>query len=65
MPAPCWRKAKLKRGTRRFNELVSYRDDVQANAYAQAMRTWLDFPADGVKDHVIRYLRAITRCSPG
>lgn len=47
---------KLRRGTRRFNELAPYRTDLAANAYATLMRTWEGFAATGVKDHVIRYL---------
>lgn len=48
---------KLKRGARRFTDLSRYRDDHEPSAYAQLMREWPGFAsAEGVYDHVIRYL---------
>lgn len=48
---------KLKRGARRFTELAAYRSDHDLSPYAQLMRNWPGFlPAEGVYDHVIRYL---------
>lgn len=48
---------RLKRGTRRFDERTSYRQDITPNQYAQLMRTWPGFQSNGgVMDHVIRSL---------
>lgn len=47
----------LKRGTRRFDELSRYRNDIQPSPYAIAMRNWHGFASqEGVYDHVIRSL---------
>lgn len=47
----------VKRGTRRFTELVRYRPTKDLTAYQALMRHWPDFESPGgVKDHVIRYL---------
>jgi DNA (cytosine-5)-methyltransferase 1 len=47
---------KLKRGTRRFDSLVSYSEKAPST-YGKLMRTWPGFENDhGVKDHVIRSL---------
>jgi DNA (cytosine-5)-methyltransferase 1 len=47
----------LKRGARRFDEPIPY-GKRPVSAYARLMREWPGFeaPADGLKDHVIRYL---------
>jgi DNA (cytosine-5)-methyltransferase 1 len=48
---------KLRRGARRFDELVPYNTRGELNAYASMMRTWRGFEgADTLRDHVIRYL---------
>jgi DNA (cytosine-5)-methyltransferase 1 len=48
---------KLKRGTRRFDEVSSYRIDVKPSEYAVRLRNWPGFEnSEGVRDHVIRYL---------
>lgn len=49
---------KLKKGARRFDQLLHYTSDVRdLNAYAKLMRTWPGFENDeGIRDHVIRYL---------
>lgn len=48
---------KLRRGARRFTELIRYRDTSDISAYAAEMRNWPGFEStEGVKDHVIRYL---------
>jgi DNA (cytosine-5)-methyltransferase 1 len=48
---------KLKRGARRFTELAPYPQGVSISRYAEELRTWPDFEgAEGVYDHVIRYL---------
>ncbi len=47
----------VKRGARRFTELVAYRNMNEITAYQAAMRTWPGFESEGgVKDHMIRYL---------
>lgn len=47
----------VKRGARRFTELVGYRDGGPSSAYQAAMRQWPGFESqDGVRDHLIRYL---------
>ncbi|WP_255988856.1 DNA cytosine methyltransferase [Chitinolyticbacter albus] len=46
----------LKKGPRRFDTLVPYPQSTLTN-YAKTMRTWVGFEnAEGIKDHVIRYL---------
>jgi len=60
---------KLKRGARRFDELVRYPSG-RLNAYARAMRQWPGFEnASGINDHVIRYLprdwKLFARLNPG
>lgn len=48
---------KLKRGARRFDEKIPYRQDVVPNEYARLMRNWPGFESnDGIMDHVIRSL---------
>lgn len=48
----------LKRGARRFDEPIAYPKLRTLSAYARVMRNWPGFeaPADGLRDHVIRYL---------
>jgi DNA (cytosine-5)-methyltransferase 1 len=47
----------VKRGARRFTELVGYRDLHQITPYQAAMRQWPCFESEGgVRDHLIRYL---------
>lgn len=48
----------LKRGARRFDEPIAYPKLRTLSAYARLMRSWPGFeaPADGLRDHVIRYL---------
>jgi DNA (cytosine-5)-methyltransferase 1 len=47
----------VKRGARRFTELVGYRESTQMTAYQTAMRQWPGFESEGgVRDHLIRYL---------
>lgn len=53
------REGKLKRGARRFTELMRYRriPFEKLSAYAQLMRSWKGFEgAEGIYDHVLRYL---------
>lgn len=48
---------KLKRGARRFEELITYPRKATVSAYARMMRNWKGFESkEGVWDHVIRYL---------
>lgn len=48
---------KLKRGARRFNELIPYDSDRPVSEYAMMMKNWPGFEcAKGIYDHVIRYL---------
>lgn len=49
---------KLKRGARRFDQPIPYESNTSISHFARAMRTWPGFeaPADGLRDHVIRYL---------
>lgn len=48
---------RLKRGARRFNELVPYDPSRPVSEYAARMRSWTGFEEDiGVYDHVIRCL---------
>ncbi len=47
----------VKRGARKFTELVKYRTGIRASEYQKLMRQWPGFEScGGVKDHVIRYL---------
>lgn len=48
----------LKRGARRFDEPIAYPKLRTLSAYARLMRSWPGFEAaaDGIRDHVIRYL---------
>ena len=47
----------VKRGARRFTELVGYRDSGKITRYQEAMRLWPGFESmGGVRDHMIRYL---------
>ncbi|QCO03091.1 DNA cytosine methyltransferase [Azospirillum argentinense] len=61
----------LKRGARRFDEPVAYPKLRTLSAYARLMRSWPGFeaPAEGVRDHVIRYLprdyELFARLNPG
>lgn len=60
---------RLKRGARRFDELRRY-PDAPAPGYAKLMREWQGFAsAEGVSDHVIRYLprdwKLFARMNPG
>jgi len=62
-------KGKIKRGARRFDELAAY-PSAEAAGYAKQMREWPGFGnADGIKDHVIRYLprdwKLFARLKPG
>ena len=48
---------KLKRGTRRFDEIAAYRRDATTSDYIKLMRNWPGFESNGgVYDHVIRSL---------
>lgn len=48
---------KLKRGARRFDELIPYPKGVKVSAYGRMMRNWTGFEsAKGLWDHVLRYL---------
>lgn len=48
---------KLRRGARRFDELIPYPKRVKLSPYARLMRQWEGFEArDGLFDHVIRSL---------
>jgi len=47
----------MKRGTRRFNQLIPYPDEVPISSYALLMRNWPGFENyNGISDHVIRSL---------
>lgn len=47
----------IKRGARRFDSSVGYREDIEASSYALMMREWPGFEGDGkIWDHVIRSL---------
>lgn len=48
---------RLRRGARRFTEVVPYGNPAEPGTYAWAIRHWPGFEAgSGVSDHVIRYL---------
>lgn len=48
---------KLRRGARRFDELIRYPRKQKLSPYAHLMRNWSGFSSnDGVWDHVLRYL---------
>lgn len=61
----------LKRGARRFDQPVAYPELRTLSAYARLMRSWPGFeaPAEGPRDHVIRYLprdyELFARLNPG
>jgi DNA (cytosine-5)-methyltransferase 1 len=62
----------LRRGARRFDQPpIPYDRRRKVSAYAQLMRSWPGFeaPADGLRDHVIRYLprdyELFARLDPG
>lgn len=58
-PIMLHREGKLRRGARRFTELIKYRNQPshKLSAYARLMRGWPGFEsAEGVYDHVLRYL---------
>ena len=56
-PITLHQEGKLKRGARRFTELLTYRKDVSLSKYAKKMREWRGFNAGkGVYDHVLRCL---------
>lgn len=57
-PITALRDGSLKRGARRFDVAVPYEGGKRPGAYAIQMRRWPGFeaPADGLRDHVIRYL---------
>lgn len=60
---------KLRRGARRFEDLIPY-DREASNHYGALMRTWKGFPnTQGLRDHVIRYLprdwKLFARLDPG
>lgn len=61
---------RLRRGARRFDELIPYGGGRPAGAYGQLMRTWPGYAnAEGLRDHVIRYLprdwKLFARLNPG
>lgn len=60
---------KLRRGARRFEDLIPYDRD-PSQAYGKQMRTWPGFAnSEGLRDHVIRYLprdwKLFARLNPG
>jgi DNA (cytosine-5)-methyltransferase 1 len=58
-PITLHREGKLKRGARRFTEMLKYREIPFENlsGYAQEMRLWPGFEGgEGVYDHVLRFL---------
>jgi DNA (cytosine-5)-methyltransferase 1 len=61
----------LKRGARRFDQPIPYDRRRKPSTYASEMRSWSGFeaPADGLSDHVIRYLprdyELFARLNPG
>lgn len=60
---------KLRRGARRFDDLIRY-DRAPSNGYGALMRTWPGYAnVEGLRDHVIRYLprdwKLFARLNPG
>jgi DNA (cytosine-5)-methyltransferase 1 len=61
----------LRRGARRFDQLLAYDGRRKVSAYGRLMRSWRGFeaPEDGLRDHVIRYLprdyALFARLNPG
>ena len=60
----------IRRGPRKFDTFVSYRQDVVPTAYGRLMRSWPGFESfGGVHDHVTRYLprdyKLFERMQPG
>jgi DNA (cytosine-5)-methyltransferase 1 len=56
-PITLHREGKLRRGARRFTELLTYRRGGRLSTFAREMRSWPSFEAgEGVYDHVLRYL---------
>ena len=61
----------LRRGARRFDQLLPYDGRRKVSAYGRLMRSWPGFeaPEDGLRDHVIRYLprdyALFARLNPG
>lgn len=60
----------LRRGTRRFQQPVPYKNNSAISKYAKLMREWPDYSGTGsVQDHVIRYLprdcELFSRMCPG
>lgn len=56
-PITLHREGKLKRGARRFTELLPYRAGAPLSAFASEMRSWRTFEgSEGIYDHVLRYL---------
>lgn len=61
----------LRRGARRFDQIVPYDRGRRISPYALLMRSWAGFeaPEDGLRDHVIRYLprdyELFARLNPG
>jgi DNA (cytosine-5)-methyltransferase 1 len=61
----------LRRGARRFDQAVPYVMRRKVSEYARLMRSWVGFeaPAEGLPDHVIRYLprdyELFARLNPG
>lgn len=57
-PITALRDGSLRRGARRFDVAMPYEGGGRPSAYAIRMRRWPGFkaPADGIRDHVIRYL---------
>ena len=50
-------RGELKRGVRRFNDVVPYDEIRTVSEYALSMKSWPGFEAGhGIRDHVIRYL---------
>lgn len=61
---------KMKRGARRFTDMLPYRSDVEPSDYARRMRGWTGFESKGgIADHVIRSLprdyKIFRRMNPG
>ena len=61
---------KMKRGARRFTDMIPYRPDAAPSAYALLMREWKGFESrGGIADHVIRSLprdyKIFRRMDPG